>query len=160
MTSWVFLFRFEEISAFKTRAKARKIFDARTRDSNQTRAIEQVESSLGLFWEILLTQVSLVIKYDSENFVQKLLSFYFEVLWKLRNSTRNIIRIKVVYRLRLSLGSIGLGSGSMVSSLGSGLDSASVYRAWRACNKISSEYSVIQYLLPFSMLKVTFGHFE
>jgi hypothetical protein len=45
----------------------------------------------------------------------------------------------------------------MASSLGSGLDSGSVYRA---CGKISPEYSVIQYLLPFSMLKITFGHFE
>jgi hypothetical protein len=79
--------------------------------------------------------------------------------------------IKVVHRLKTqlneflepqaqALGSVGLGSGSTVSSLGSCLDSGSVYWAWIACSKISPEYSVILYLLPFSMLKVTFGHFE
>jgi hypothetical protein len=54
-------------------------------------------------------------------------------------------------------GFLSLGSGSTVSSLGSGLDSGSVYRA---CGKISLQYLVIQYLLPFSMLKITFKHFE
>ncbi len=30
----------------------------------------------------------------------------------------------------------------------------------KSLSKISLEYSVIQYLLHFSMLKITFGHFE
>jgi hypothetical protein len=73
---------------------------------------------------------------------------------------------KVIHRLKAqlnellepqaqALGSVGLGS--TVSGPGSGLDSGSVCRA---CSKISPEYSVIQYLLLFSMSKVTFGHFE
>ncbi len=53
--------RLEEIFAFRTRAKTRKIFETQTRFWDQVRGIERVESVLPLFLRVLINS-NLTIK--------------------------------------------------------------------------------------------------
>ncbi len=71
-------------------------------------------------------------------------NIWFVRTFQVKHLFNDVHRLRLQAQGSLSLGSVG--SDSTVSSLGSGLDLGSVYRA---CSKISLEYSVIQCLLLF-----------